>query len=576
MIRWSSVIAVAGMLWLSPGSAAHAGTQVLWYWGNGGLGDRNTTVLCSEMTAAGATSCGVGDVWPTRLSDYRVIFLALSTTTFSASQISDIQAYLTSGGVVVLVGESYSFRSGNPAVFNSLLSALGATTRFGSSSLDSGCPPNKTGTVVASHPLVSGVATTQYAWSNTLTLGAGGTLLIRGISRQAILAVEDPRGSLVIATDSGMFAEGTTGTCLIPAAPGNRQLMRNLYAAGAGCSTGAECPSGFCVDSVCCDTACGGGATDDCLACSVSAGASVEGVCGTVTGTVAASTVCRASAGPCDVEETCSGSSPTCPADVLVTEGTVCRSVADLCDVDEVCGGSSATCPVDGLSAAGTVCRPVAGTCDRPETCTGASRVCPADFALPAGTACRPADGPCDVGESCDGSTVTCPSDRFAADGTSCSDGMMCNGAETCISGTCAAGTPVECDDMNPCTSDACAESAGCAFTPVDGCCMADLDCDDGNPCTDDRCVASACIADMIPDCFFDAGQPDAGPSAVDGGGASEDAGPSPRSRGARRGCACTVPGASPAQDGRPALLIIVAFAIAALRRRRRAAAQRP
>ncbi|WP_437878863.1 hypothetical protein [Sorangium sp. So ce513] len=30
------------------------------------------------------------------------------------------------------------------------------------------------------------------------------------------------------------------------------------------CSTSSECPSGFCVDGVCCDTACGG----RCVACS--------------------------------------------------------------------------------------------------------------------------------------------------------------------------------------------------------------------------------------------------------------------------------------------------------------------
>ena len=45
------------------------------------------------------------------------------------------------------------------------------------------------------------------------------------------------------------------------------------------------CPSGFCSDGVCCDTACGGGDTTDCMACSVAAGAPADGVCAPLDGT---------------------------------------------------------------------------------------------------------------------------------------------------------------------------------------------------------------------------------------------------------------------------------------------------
>ncbi|WP_437904915.1 hypothetical protein WME95_42060 [Sorangium sp. So ce327] len=44
------------------------------------------------------------------------------------------------------------------------------------------------------------------------------------------------------------------------------------------------CPSGHCVDGVCCDTACGGGDPSDCLACSVAAGAPADGTCAAVDG----------------------------------------------------------------------------------------------------------------------------------------------------------------------------------------------------------------------------------------------------------------------------------------------------
>src|SRR5437764_1710752 len=70
-----------------------------------------------------------------------------------------------------------------------------------------------------------------------------------------------------------------------------------------------------------------------------------------------AGTVCRPSAGPCDVPETCSGTSRECPADTFVAAGTVCRASAGVCDPPETCSGTSASCPADAFVAAGTVCR---------------------------------------------------------------------------------------------------------------------------------------------------------------------------------------------------------------------------
>ncbi len=48
---------------------------------------------------------------------------------------------------------------------------------------------------------------------------------------------------------------------------------------GSSCTTSAQCTSGFCVDGVCCENRCGDGATTDCLACSVSAGGTTDGLC---------------------------------------------------------------------------------------------------------------------------------------------------------------------------------------------------------------------------------------------------------------------------------------------------------
>ena len=94
-----------------------------------------------------------------------------------------------------------------------------------------------------------------------------------------------------------------------------------------------------------------------------------------------------------------------------------------------------------------------------------------------------------------------------------CDDGTYCNGAETCVSGACTAGTPVSCDDGQACTSDSCNEATdSCDYTTNDAVCDdADacngaetcvagvgcqagtpLVCDDSNECTTDSCNAIA------------------------------------------------------------------------------------
>lgn len=55
--------------------------------------------------------------------------------------------------------------------------------------------------------------------------------------------------------------------------------------------------------------------------------------------------VCRASAGPCDEEETCTGSSGTCPIDIFKPVDTVCgASESDPCLLPGTCDGISAAC----------------------------------------------------------------------------------------------------------------------------------------------------------------------------------------------------------------------------------------
>jgi subtilase family serine protease len=200
---------------------------------------------------------------------------------------------------------------------------------------------------------------------------------------------------------------------------------------GTACTSATQCATGFCVDGFCCNTACGNGATTDCQACSIAAGAAANGTCVNLPSTHA----CRAAAGPCDAVETCTGTSAICPTDVYLAAGTTCRASNGACDVAETCSGTTITCPTDAFAAAGTACRAVAGSCDVAETCLGSSAACPVDAFLTAGTVCRAAAGVCDEVETCSGTVATCPTDVFKAVTVVCRTAAgECDVAENCSS----------------------------------------------------------------------------------------------------------------------------------------------
>jgi len=81
-----------------------------------------------------------------------------------------------------------------------------------------------------------------------------------------------------------------------------------------------------------------------------------------------------------------------------------------------------------------------------------------------------------------------------------CADGNLCNGVERCIGDQCQPGPPLVCDDGDPCTTDSCNPAAGCAH--ADEACPAVCGpgdegqrCSDGTTCTiGDTCQAGACV----------------------------------------------------------------------------------
>ncbi|MBW2255457.1 MAG: trypsin-like peptidase domain-containing protein [Deltaproteobacteria bacterium] len=86
------------------------------------------------------------------------------------------------------------------------------------------------------------------------------------------------------------------------------------------------------------------------------------------------------------------------------------------------------------------------------------------------------------------GGTCTVPAD--------CDDGDACNGLESCVAGTCQAGTAVNCDDGVSCTDDSCdAVDGSCTNLPNN------QKCDDGDECTDNYCDDDGCYFVDIPNC---------------------------------------------------------------------------
>ncbi|HYC00902.1 MAG TPA: hypothetical protein VEC57_17345 [Candidatus Limnocylindrales bacterium] len=215
-----------------------------------------------------------------------------------------------------------------------------------------------------------------------------------------------------------------------------------------------------------------------------------------------ANTVCRAAASSCDVAEVCNGTSGACPANGFQPSGTACAADSNPCTLDQCDGAGTCAHPAGN---AGTVCRAAANACDVAETCSGASTTCPANGFAGSGTPCASNNVFCDGVEQCNGagSCISpgnpCTGGAFCANlcnesqdtcnrpaGTACtSDGQFCTGVEQCNgSGACVSpGDPCPAQDI--------------CFV----CNTATQQCVDTDPDGDGHCLAAdTCPTEFNPD----------------------------------------------------------------------------
>ena len=207
---------------------------------------------------------------------------------------------------------------------------------------------------------------------------------------------------------------------------------------------------------------------------------------------------------------------------VPAKDGTPCPD-GDLCNGDEVCEagmcvpGPKLSCD-DGNPCTKDACDPATGCWHAPDNgapCPDGD-VCDGDEYCLNNKCVLGAPLNCDDGNPCtkDGCDPVAGCWHAPDNGAPCPDGDVCNGDEYCLDNTCVLGAPLNCDDDNPCTKDACDPVTGCWHAPDDGApcpdgdvCNGDelcsggqcvlgppLSCDDDNPCTQGGCdPASGC-----------------------------------------------------------------------------------
>ncbi|TMA70566.1 MAG: hypothetical protein E6J69_02285, partial [Deltaproteobacteria bacterium] len=176
----------------------------------------------------------------------------------------------------------------------------------------------------------------------------------------------------------------------------------------------SKCGNGTLDGGESCDTGAANGTSGSC--CTATCGFVTSGTtCRAAVNECDLAETCTGSSGTCPTDQ-------VKPAGTACTDdGNVCTT--DLCNGTV----GSPLCVHNPGNAGTVCRAATAGGCDVAETCTGSSSTCPSDAFQPSTFTCRAAAGECDIAENCPGTSPNCPSDAKKANGTACTDdGNVC------------------------------------------------------------------------------------------------------------------------------------------------------
>ncbi len=225
---------------------------------------------------------------------------------------------------------------------------------------------------------------------------------------------------------------------------------------------------------------------------------------------------CPGADGDGNCRESCNETVDACTAND--PDGSTCNdgnaaTTADSCSTG-ICTGTPITvncddgnpCTIDTVS--GTTCShspaPAGLICNDGLYCNGTDYCSNGVCAGHAGNPCPGPDGDSNCSESCNEAVDACTAND--ANGSLCNDGNSLTINDACSSGVCA-GTPSSCNDNNPCTVDtlsgtSCVYTAASVGTPcsdglycngTDSCSAGTCSVHAGNPCTGGAVCANVC-----------------------------------------------------------------------------------
>ncbi|AKT40663.1 hypothetical protein [Chondromyces crocatus] len=303
---------------------------------------------------------------------------------------------------------------------------------------------------------------------------------------------------------------GLVGTCS-PTAEGQQddcnpgEVCHNGSCSGEGgsqCNSPSDCASGFCIDGVCCATAC----NEPCHACDVT---------GSV-GTCAPDPLENGQQDTCSNVEVCDdgackrvdgqtcNAAAQCASDVCIDGvccATACNEACHACDVPGSVGTCSPdpslddqqdTCNPNELCSNGTCTADVGVACSVNSDC--ASGFCVDEVCC--ATACNEACRACDV----PGSEGTCSPD-VSLNGQQ----ETCDPGEQCSNGTCTAALGAICSANGDCASGHCVDGVCCATACDDACWACDV------PGSEGTCSPDGALDGQQDECGDDEACDDAG-----------------------------------------------------------------